>query len=107
VATAIKQIATNDVTFLLFNIHTSVSAGHPISFPASDAALPDSLAKMLYDSSSVLPPHVAKFAAEKYAISAGSKGFVFNAGPEEIVNFFDIGTRPRLIGERWGDATLL
>jgi hypothetical protein len=107
VATAIKQIATNDGTCLLFNIHTSVTGGHPIAFPASDAALPDDFARMLFDNSSVLPPHVAKFAAEKYAISAGSKGFAFNAGPEEIVNFFDIGTRPRLVGERWGDATLI
>lgn len=97
VAEAIKQISTNDGTCLLFNVHTSVRAGHPITFPASNSALPDDFARMLFASSSQLPPHVAKLAADKgYKVSSESKGFIFNAGPEEIVNFFDIGTRPRL-----------
>ena len=101
VAEAIKQIATDDGSCLLFNIHTSVRAGHPITFPASDTSLPDNFARMLFASSSLLPPHVAKLAADKeYKVSAESRGFIFNAGPEEIVNFFDIGTRPRLSVDR-------
>ena len=51
--------------------------------------------------SSPLPGHVAKLAADKgYKVSQGARGFIFNADPRDIVNFFDIGTRPRLTVDR-------
>jgi hypothetical protein len=51
--------------------------------------------------SSQLPPHLAKLAADKgYTISDGSRGFIFNADPKLIVEFFEIGTRPRLVADR-------
>jgi hypothetical protein len=45
--------------------------------------------------------HVARLAADKgYATSDGSHGMIYNAGAEFVVDFFDIGTRPRLIAAR-------
>ena len=70
-------------------------------FPNSDVALPDSYGKLLFRMSSVLPPHVSKLAVDKgYKLIEGAKGFMFNADPKDIANFFDIGTRPRLATER-------
>ena len=35
-----------------------------------------------------------------YSVASGSRGFIFNADPKLIVDFFDIGTRPRLTADR-------
>jgi hypothetical protein len=100
-AAAIQEISTEDGPCLLFNIHASRKSGDAISFPASVAGLTDPLAQMLFGISSQLPPHVARSAIDKgYSISSGARGFIYRAGPEEIVNFFDIGTRPRLTADR-------
>jgi hypothetical protein len=72
-----------------------------VQFPNSDAALPDNYGKLLFWMSTVLPPHVFKLAADKgYKLSEGAKGFMFNAEPKDIANFFNIGTRPRLTADR-------
>ena len=72
-----------------------------MQYPSSDAALPDSYGKLLFRMSSVLPAHVSKIAVDKgYRLTEGAKGFMFNADPKDIANFFDIGTRPRLTAER-------
>ena len=53
----------------------------------------DSYARLLFEMSSVLPSHVAKLASDKgYRIAEGARGFMFNADPKDIANFFDIGT---------------
>lgn len=101
IASALRQISTNDGECLVFNIHVSTEQGETIQFPASESGLPDSYAKVLFRMSSVLPPHVAKLATDKgYRISESARGFMFNADPKDIANFFDIGTRPRLTAER-------
>ena len=70
-------------------------------FPTADASLIDEYSRMLFRMSSVLPEHVAKYAREKgYSVSDGSRGFIFNGDPKCIVDFFDIGTRPRLVADR-------
>jgi hypothetical protein len=49
---------------------------------------------MLFSISSVLPSTF--FAAAKstgFHVSAGARGFVFNADAASLVHFFDIGTR--------------
>lgn len=101
VATALRQISTDDGECLLFNIHVSTQQGETIRFPATESSLADSYAKLLFSMSSVLPRHVAKLAADKgYPMAEGARGFMFNADPKDIANFFDIGTRPRLTADR-------
>jgi hypothetical protein len=56
---------------------------------------------MLFRMSSPLPPHLAKFAGDKgYAVANGSRGFIFNGDPQCVVDFFEIGTRPKLVADR-------
>ncbi|PKO32786.1 MAG: hypothetical protein CVU36_00415 [Betaproteobacteria bacterium HGW-Betaproteobacteria-9] len=94
-ADSLRQFQTTDGNILLLNLHVSALAATPISFPASDAGLPDQYAKLLFRMSSPLPPHLIKVAQEKgRTVSNESRGYVFNADAAEIVDFFDIGTRP-------------
>jgi hypothetical protein len=56
---------------------------------------------MLFRMSSPLPAHLAKFAGDRgYEIADGSRGFMFNGDPQCIVDFFEIGTRPKLVADR-------
>lgn len=93
-ATQLRQIQTNDGAVLLFNLHVSTSGADPIEFPASEIALPDNYAKLLFRMSSQLPEHLIRFAQEKgFKVGMESRGFMFNADAVQIVDFFDIGTR--------------
>jgi hypothetical protein len=97
-ANALQRISTQDGECLLFNLHVSTTEGQQVVFPTSPTSLPDDYARLLYRMSSRLPTPVAKNAAEKgYPVSSESRGMIFNGGPEFIVDFFDIGTRPRLL----------
>lgn len=101
VASAIRQISTNDGTALLLNAHISTAVGEAVQFPATSGGLANNYATQLFDMSSILPAHVANLAKDKgYALSEGARGFMFNADPKDIVNFFEIGTRPRLTVDR-------
>lgn len=101
VADAIRQISTRDGTALLLNAHISTAVGETIQFPASGGSLANNYATQLFDMSSVLPTHIANIAKDKgYALTEGARGFMFNADPKDIVNFFEIGTRPRLTVDR-------
>lgn len=93
-ADTLRQFSTQDGNILLLNLHVSAQSGNPISFPASEAGLPDQYAKALFRMSSQLPAHLVKAVQEKgHKVSNESKGYVFNAEAAEIVDFFDIGTR--------------
>lgn len=93
-AAQLQQIGTNDGTILMFNLHVSNAGGDPIKFPTSDAGLHDAYARLLFQMSSPLPPHLHKAAEEKgIRATMESRGFMFNAEVTEIVDFFDIGTR--------------
>jgi hypothetical protein len=94
-ADTLRQFRTEDGNVLLLNLHVSSQAGQPVQFPASENALADRYAKLLFRMSSQLPEHLVRVAQEKgIAASFESRGFMFNAEAEQIVNFFDIGTRP-------------
>ena len=70
------------------------TAAPPISFPDSDAGLPNQYAKLLFNMSSTLPEHMRSYAQQQgVAVSEGTRGFVFNADMTSIVQFLDIGTR--------------
>ncbi|WP_186032261.1 VWA domain-containing protein [Burkholderia gladioli] len=93
-ADTLRQFQTEDGNVLLLNLHVSSREGQPLVFPASENGLPDQYAKLLFRMSSQLPEHLVRFAQEKgVAASFESRGFMFNADAEQIVNFFDIGTR--------------
>ena len=94
-ADGLRQFQTADGNILLLNLHVSSLAATAISFPASDVGLPDQYAKLLYRMSSQLPSHLVKVAQEKgRTVSSESRGYIFNADTADIVDFFDIGTRP-------------
>ena len=94
-AEAIKSLATSDGAVLLFNVHISSKRRPPIEFPDSDVALPDEHAKLLFRISSVLPSHMMQLARQEgIRVSEMTRGFVFNAKMEQVIQFLDIGTRP-------------
>ena len=100
-AASLQQISTADGECLLFNLHVSTQQGESVQFPSSDATLPDTYAKLLFRMSSLLPPHISGLAADRgYQLTDGARGFIFNADPKDIANFFEIGTRPRLTSDR-------
>jgi len=101
IADQLKNLATNDGSCLLFNLHVDAGAGEPLIFPNDERAIKDRFGKALFRMSSLLPPHALEAAARKgYDVYPGARGFVFNAGIEAIADFFDIGTRPAVAADR-------
>lgn len=92
----IHSLATGDGNVLLFNAHLSSQSGAPALYPSDESNLPDQYARLLFQMSSLLPPHIRQTAvAEGYLlIDEQSRGFVFNADIVEVIKFLDIGTRP-------------
>ena len=94
-AERLKALATDDGAVLLLNLHLSSSHAPAAAFPAGEDGLPDKHAKLLFRMSSELPSSMRETASEYgYRIAASSRGFVFNAGIEDTVQFLNIGTRP-------------
>jgi len=93
-AQAIKNLATSDGNVLLFNCHLSMTAGAPVVFPSVDAGMPDPLANVLFEMSSVLPePFYQSAMAEGFAVQPNARGMAFNADMVVLINFLDMGTR--------------
>ncbi|MDQ1008701.1 hypothetical protein QFZ82_003186 [Streptomyces sp. V4I23] len=91
---AICTHTTADGAALLFNLHVSAAGGQPVTFPHSDAALPDSYSRQLFAMSSQLPGHMRSYATSLgYRVSDETRGFVYNADISAVVQFLDIGTR--------------
>lgn len=100
-AETLRQISTRDGQALLFNLHVTTTGGAEMVFPTSESELGDEYSRMLFRMSSPLPSHLAKFAGDKgYEIVDGSRGFIFNGDPQCVVDFFEIGTRPKLVADR-------
>jgi hypothetical protein len=92
-AARLRQLASTDGNVLLFNAHVSVRAGTALRFPDSEAALPDAYARLLFRMSSPLPPPMWDLARQSgYAVHAGTRGFVFNADMDAVLQFLNIGT---------------
>lgn len=93
-AEKVKQIGTKDGQVLLFNLHISTSSPNPVRFPATNQELSDPFAKMLFNMSSPFSDRMRMYAAHQgLKLNTGARGFAFNAGLEELVDLFDIGTR--------------
>ena len=91
----LRALQSSDGNVLLFNVHLSDKGGSAIEFPHNESELPDKYAKQLFQMSSELPEHIRLAAeSEGYRVSAGARGFVFNADIVAVIRFLDIGTRP-------------
>ena len=89
----ISDVYTDDGAAIVMNVHISNEEGSPEAFPATEPANSD-FAKGLFAMSSVLPDSFLDRAKEKYPhVAAGARGYMFNARPEDMSRFFDIGTR--------------
>ena len=100
-ADALRRMSTKDGEALLFNLHVTGESRPEIVFPTTDTDLGDEYSRTLFRMSSPLPAHLANFAGDKgYAVADGSRGFIFNGDPQCIVDFFEIGTRPKLVADR-------
>lgn len=94
-AELLKSLSTKDGAVLLFNCHVSANSDtREILYPASDDSLTDTFARQLYQMSSELPAAQIEAArSEGFKVGPKSRGFVFNAGLEDLTRFIDIGTR--------------
>ncbi len=95
-AQRIMGMQTGDGNALVFNIHLSEVSALPVQYPDREDALPrdDEYAKVLFRMSSVLPESSrAQASAMDLSISNNSRGYVFNADMDALVQFLEIGTR--------------
>jgi hypothetical protein len=93
-ADAVKKLATEDGNVLLMNCHLSMTAADPFMFPASAEGLPDELARVLFQMSSVLPdPFVRLATAEGLQLQPGARGMAFNADIVCLIQFLNMGTQ--------------
>ncbi len=94
-AKELTSLSSTDGGVLFFNCHVSSSKAPKVIFPSDDSGLPDEPSRVLYESSSVVPSAFSAAAKEHgINLSETTRGFVFNADPVDLVQFFEIGTRP-------------
>lgn len=97
IAKEILNMSTSDGNVLMWNCHLSeVKDSKPLTFPADPSVLPsnDKFALQLFEMSSALPEGFLNLAKERsLEVESGSRGYVFNAGLDELMELLDIGTR--------------
>lgn len=89
----LMSLGTDDGQVLIFNCHVSARPERKIEYPTGSSELPDEFARTLFDISSQLPENFLN-AARQLGVAATeeSRGFVFNADPSSVVQFYEIGT---------------
>lgn len=89
----IMTLGTDDGQVLIFNCHVSSRRSTKIAYPASASRMPDGFARTLFQVSSPLPLNFLA-AAQQLGVNTetGSRGFIFNADPSSVVQFYEIGT---------------
>ena len=95
-AQQITELQTSDGNALIFNIHLSNINAIPCQYPGSVTEVPqgDEYAPMMFRMSSILPESSRRQAASlDLPVNENSRGYVFNANMESLVQFLDIGTR--------------
>jgi hypothetical protein len=93
-AAFLQRMYSSNGDVLVFNLHVSSRVSPPITYPGTDAVLPNNFARTLFGMSSDLPEHMRTYVRQQgFAIAAGARGFVFNADVTSLVQFLDIGTR--------------
>ena len=89
----IRGLANSDGNVLLFTINMSANSQGPISFPSSEASLPDDYARLLFRMSSELPGFMRDRAAELGVPTApDARGFVCNADMSTVIRALEVGT---------------
>jgi len=97
-ADAVKELATSDGNVLLFNCHLSMTAADSFLFPASGEILPDELARVLFNMSSVLPESMHKMAGGLgIELQPNARGMAFNADGVALIKFLDVGTKKAVL----------
>ena len=93
-AQSLTSLATADGNVLLFNCHLSMTAVEPFMFPATPNGLPDELAYVLFNMSSVLPDSFYHHAIlEGFPMQVGARGMAFNADMVCLIQFLNMGTQ--------------
>ena len=93
-ASRVGQIATADGEVLLLNCHISGYGGSPTFYPSAVDGLPDDLAHLLFEMSSLLPERLLQGArAAGYPVTDGARGFGYQADAAALIKFIEIGTR--------------
>jgi hypothetical protein len=93
-AARLRQLSSTDGNVLLFNIHISEKDATPVEFPDAEASLADPLARRLFRMSSTLPaPMWGPARQAGLAVTAQTRGFVYNANLAAVIRSLDIGTR--------------
>ncbi len=93
-AEQLRQIATDDGEAILYNAHITRLPQAPIAFPDSEGVLPDQFARLLFRMSSPLVGGTLEAARrEGYRVGERSRGYMYNVKTEQVIQFFDIGTR--------------
>lgn len=94
VANQLRQIETGDGNVLLMNIHITGGSKEILAFPSNIEHLPSGFTKSLFEMSSVLPPPMIDRVSELgYEVSDTSRAYMFNAKYEDVVKFFEMGTK--------------
>lgn len=95
IASRLRGLRSSDGEVLLLNVHLSSHRATPIQFPDAEAQLPDAHARLLFQLSSPLTLAMRSAAQQEgLNVSAGARGFVFNADIISLIKFLNIGTRP-------------
>lgn len=95
----LESLATQDGNVLVFNVNISAIQGQPMMFPSSVDELSDRYAKQMFAMSSTLPGFMHEMAGmQGHTVTAGARGFVFNADITTVVNFLQIGTATNHVG---------
>lgn len=95
----LESLATQDGNALVFNVNISAIQGDPLVFPSDASALTDRYAQQMFNMSSQLPGFMHEMAGmQGHKVSAGARGFVFNADITTVVNFLQIGTATNHVG---------
>ena len=99
-AELVTSQATNDGQALLLTLHVSGTGGggEPIRFPAHERPLPNAYSKLLLNELHAPTANTEPSAQRGDIGHRGGKGLCFQRRTEEVLRFFEIGTRPRLSG---------
>lgn len=89
----LMSLQTDDGQVLVFNCHVSARREQKVEYPATADALPDEFARTLFEVSSKLPENFLNAARQLgVGVTDESRGFIFNADPSSVVQFYEIGT---------------
>jgi hypothetical protein len=100
-AEQLSHLETEDGKTLLLNAHISGGSELEVILPSSSEQLPkgDNYAQFLFDISSELPPPMLeRAAASGLTPAAYSKGFVYKAKLETMIQLLEIGTKAEFRG---------